>query len=293
MKAAAGSDGGRGGAQASDVEAVGGLDLGGPALLVIDDQAVLGGDGTHQQRALLGLEAADGVDEATAGAQALQAAAEQAPLQVRRRRRCPRGERSSAARGDGRGCRARCTARRARSRRSAADRPRHARRRNEGAVRSPCTLRSSSSGTSRPPRWRSSICASRRSTLASAATKHAAALHQLGEVQGLGAHAAASVEHLFSGTWREGQGSLLRAEALHREVTGVVERVLVELAAGADAQGLGLARDGLDAGAGVGAADGLGDDLGGGAREVDAEIDRRRRRRGPGRARGRAPARAA
>jgi hypothetical protein len=72
----------------------------------------------------------------------------------------------------------------------------------------------------------------------------AAALHQLGEVEGLGAHAAAGVEDMFSGTWPESQGGLLRAEALHREVAAVIERVLGQLAAGAHAQGLGLAGDG-------------------------------------------------
>jgi hypothetical protein len=78
----------------------------------------------------------------------------------------------------------------------------------------------------------------------------AAALHELGEVQGLGAHAAAGVEDMFSGTWREGQAGLLRAEALDGEQALAVERVVGELAAAAHAEGLGLAGDGLDAGRG-------------------------------------------
>ena len=78
---------------------------------------------------------------------------------------------------------------------------------------------------------------------------------------------------MFAGTWREGQGGLLGAEALHGEVAGVVERVLGELAAGAHAQGLGLAGHGLDADAAVALGEGGGDGLGGGAREVDAQVD--------------------
>lgn len=81
---------------------------------------------------------------------------------------------------------------------------------------------------------------------------------------------------MFSRTWREGQAGLLRAEALDGEQALAVERVVGELAAAAHAEGLGLARDGLDLGAGVGGADGLGDGVGGGAGEVDAEVDGRR-----------------
>lgn len=110
----------------------------------------------------------------------------------------------------------------------------------------------------------------------------AAALHELGEVQGLGAQTAAGVEDMFSGTWREGQGGLLGAEALDGEQALAVERVVGELAAAAHTEGLGLVGDGLDVGARVGGADGLGDGVGGGAGEVDAEVDGRRLGEGPG-----------
>src|SRR5690606_31323787 len=66
------------GAQAGEVEAVGAVRFGGPALLVLEVPGAGLTAGADQTRALLGLEAADGVDQPAARAHAGAAAVEQA-----------------------------------------------------------------------------------------------------------------------------------------------------------------------------------------------------------------------
>ena len=255
-----------GGAEAGEVEAVGGLALGGPGLLELDG----GGGVADEQRALLGLEAADGVDEAAAGADAGEAAGEELALALGAggdvlvaagpAQLGVAGEVAEAGAGgveeDG-VVAAVVDAGEVVGEEVAVDAGEVEFGGVEGAAEDEVVVGGEAVGGG------------------VGGDEGAGAAHELGEVEGLGAEAAAGVEDMFAGTWREGQGGLLGAEALDGEEALAVERVVGELAAAADAEGLGVVGHGLDLDAGVGGAEGLGDRVGGGAGEVDAEVDGR------------------
>lgn len=261
-----------GGAQAGEVEAVGVLALGCPHLLGLEGR----GGCADQLRALLGLEAAHRVDEATAGSEAGEATREELALALGARGDvlvaagpAQLGVTSEVAEAGARGVEEdRVVQAVVDAGHVAGEVAMHAGEREvgdvEGAAQDEVVVGAEALGAR------------------VGGDEQAAAMHELGDVQGLGAHAAAGVEDMLPGTWREGQGGLLRAEALDREHALAVQRVARQVAAAAHAQGLGLAGHELDADAGVVGAQGLGDGLGGGAREVDAEVDGGRRGEGLG-----------